>query len=482
MTNKLVRVRFAPSPTGNPHVGNFRTALYNYLFAKNQGGTFLLRFEDTDRERSREEYVDAILESMAWLGTPHDEEPVYQSQRIERHKQQANRLLAEGKAYRCRMTPEELDALRESQKAAGQKPMYNGRDRDKNYPDDGTPYCVRLKTPQTGATMIHDHVRGDISVANEEIEDFIILRSDGTPTYNFAVVIDDIDMEITHVMRGDDHISNTLRQSIIYRLLEYPLPEFIHLPQILGEDKARLSKRHGATGVLEYRDQGFLPEALMNYLARLGWSHGDQEFFTPQQLCDAFTLSHLNRSSAVFDSQKLIWLNGEHIRACSIEKLVPLFKDYCKRSGFLSENVLNDSANQELFRKLVECTQERSRTLQEMVDMAGFLFQEPLVWDEKEARKSIKEQTFFPMEELATWADSRIETPPTLEEWEQEFQRILEKHDMKMRVLAQAVRIGATGTKISPPIFNVMELLGPSRLATRLRGSIDYVKNLEPVT
>lgn len=478
---ELIRVRFAPSPTGNPHVGNFRTALYNYLFARHCDGAFLLRLEDTDRERSKAEYEQSIFDSLNWMGMKPDEEPVRQSERIERHRQEAHRLLAEGKAYRCRMTSEELDALRERQSASGQKPMYDGRDRDKNYPDDGTPFTVRVKTPLSGMTSIQDRLRGEVAVANEEIEDFIILRSDGSPTYNFAVVVDDFDMGITHVLRGDDHLSNTIRQAILYQMLGYPLPEFVHLPQILGQDRARLSKRHGATGVLEYRDQGYLPEAIINYLARLGWAHGDQEFFTPRNLIEVFTLDNLNRSSAIFDPQKLMWLNGEHIRAMEIDELARRFIEFAQnlRVGQTPPAVAGiGQAPPAVIRKIVACTQERSRTLLEMAEMVAFLFQPKLVYEEKEAKKTLRPEALEALLDLAAFAESRAAQPPSDEEWEKEFTAIMEKRELKMRVFAQAARFATTGTKISPPIFNVFDLLGPEETAHRLRQAVEFARGL----
>jgi glutamyl-tRNA synthetase len=478
MTTPHVRVRFAPSPTGNPHVGNFRTALYNFLYARHHQGEFLLRIEDTDRERSRTEYEQAILESMKWMGMTWDGEPVRQSARIERHQHEANRLLAEGKAYRCRCTAEELEQRREEMLAAGKKPMYDARCRDKNYPDDGTPFCIRLKTPERGQTAIHDLVRGEIVVENGEIDDLVIIRTDGTPTYNFAVVIDDHDMEITHVIRGDDHINNTIRQVVLYNELLYPLPEFVHLPQILGEDRTRLSKRHGATGVLEYRDQGYLPEALMNYLARLGWAHGDQEFFTPEQLIECFSIENINRSPAVFDTQKLLWLNGEHIRAKSIPELTGHFIDYVSRKGLLDEAFCREPQHRPYLEKIIACTQERSRTLDEAFRMVAFLFQESLEYPEKDARKIFTADAVTGLQDLKEFAERRRTNPPSTEEWEQEFQRIMEQRTLKMKTLAQAVRLGLTGTKISPPIFDVIDLMGIDRVIQRLHQAVSYSQTL----
>lgn len=474
--NQSVRVRFAPSPTGNPHVGNFRTALYNFLYARHSQGKFLLRIEDTDRERSLDEYTQSILSSLQWMGMQWDEDPIKQSSRIQRHQQEANRLLAEGKAYRCRCLPEELDARRQEQMAAGRKPMYDARCRDKNYSENGIPACIRLKTPEQGNTSIHDLVRGEVVVDNGEIDDLVIIRSDGSPTYNFAVVVDDHDMNITHVIRGDDHLNNTIRQVVIYQALGYTLPDFVHLPQILGEDRSRLSKRHGATGVLEYKEQGYLPEALMNYLARLGWASGDQEFFTPQQLIEAFTLENINKSPAVFDSQKLLWLNGEHIRAKSTEELTEDFKNYAVNKGYLSAEYCDDPTNQDYLRKIVACTQERSKTLDEMFHMVTFLFKDPMEFDEKDAKKTFTDEALNGLGDLAEYTEARRSNPPSHEEWEQQFGLIMEKRGLKMKALAQAVRLALTSTKISPPIFDVLDLLGPDRVIERLRLANEYAK------
>ncbi|RJP24454.1 MAG: glutamate--tRNA ligase [Candidatus Omnitrophota bacterium] len=482
MTNKKYnskcRVRFAPSPTGNPHVGNFRTALYNYLFARHAEGEFLLRIEDTDKERSRKEYETAILQSLAWMGLQWDGDPYYQSAHVERHRSEAQRLLAEGKAYRCRCRPEELEERRKAQMEAGRNPMYDGRCRDQNHPDGGEPFCVRLKTPREGITTIRDPIRGDIAISNEEMDDLIILRTDGTPTYNFAVVVDDYDMGITHVIRGDDHLNNTARQVLIYRLLDYPLPAFAHLPQILGQDRSRLSKRHGATGVLEYREQGYLPEALINYLAKLGWGYGDQEFFTREELIRLFTLETINKSAAVFDPQKLIWLNGEHIRALDAETLTDRFIEYVQFRGYLSESFCNDPDRRPLFRKIVSCTQIRAKTLDEIYEKVSFLFSDELVFPQDESRKWFQPEVMAAVQDLADFAAENRQSPPSHEAWEAAFGAVLETHKLKMKVLAQAVRLALTGAAITPPIFDVIDMLGIEQVEQRLRRAVEFAKTI----
>ena len=470
----LCRVRFAPSPTGFPHVGNFRTALYNYLFARHSGGAFLIRIEDTDKERSRKEYEEAIFESLRWMGLDRDEPPYYQSAQLPRHQREARRLLDEGKAYRCRCAPDELEARRARQMAEGKNPMYDGCCRDMNYPDDGTPFCIRIKSPLEGVTRIYDPIRGEVVFDNTELDDLILIRTDGTPTFNFAVVADDFDMKITHVIRGDDHLNNTARQVGIFQALRYPLPVFAHLPQILGQDRTRLSKRHGATGVLEYREQGYLPEALMNYLARLGWSHGDQEIFTKEELIQHFSLENVNKSPAVFDPQKLIWLNGEHIRAMQKPWLTDHFIDFVRRKNYLPNAT---TENRELFTAIVEATQIRAKTLDEMFQKVEFLFVDSLTYPEKEVQKIFKPEILPALEDLADFAAGK-EINPTHEEWEAEFGRILERRGLKMKVLASAVRLALTGTNVSPPIFHVLDLLGLTKVEKRLRHTVEWVKTV----
>ncbi|MDX9752916.1 MAG: glutamate--tRNA ligase [bacterium] len=474
MSDSNFRVRFAPSPTGNPHVGNFRTALFNYLYARHHGGSFLLRIEDTDKERSRKEYETAILNSLQWMGMDWDEEPVYQSANIESHIAAANRLLAEGKAYRCRCTPEDLEARRDAQMQTGENPMYDRTCREKNYEDDGTPFCVRLKTPLDGANTIHDPIRGDIVIENKELDDLVILRTDGSPTYNFAVVIDDHTMGITHVIRGDDHLRNTFRQYVLYELLGYAKPVFVHLPQILGQDKSRLSKRHGATGVLEYKEQGYLPEALMNYLARLGWGHGDQEFFTKQDLISLFTLESCNKSAATFDPQKLLWLNGEHIRTLAVEDLANRFAAYALDKGLLTEA---QARNASLLQKIAQCTQVRSQTLQEMYEMVSFVFATELAFPE-DAAKIFKPEVMEAVADLARFAGENLATPLSHQDWENAFKSIMEQRGIKMKFFASAVRLALTASTVSPPIFDILDLLGNQTVQQRLLHAVEYARSL----
>ncbi|MDZ4224277.1 MAG: glutamate--tRNA ligase, partial [bacterium] len=314
--NNRVRVRFAPSPTGHLHIGGARTALFNYLFARNLKGTFILRIEDTDRERSTQEYTDFILKGMEWLGMEWDEGPFHQTERMDIYREHVEKLLKEGKAYRCYCLPEELETRRKALLAAGKKPKYDGKCRTMDSglgTEDQKPYCIRFKAPQEGNLTFNDICRGEITFNREELDDMIIARTDGSPTYNFTVVVDDVTLKITHVIRGDDHLNKTPRQIQLYEALNYPIPHFAHLPMILGPDKQKLSKRHGAVSVIEYKTYGFLPEAMLNYLARLGWSHGDQEIFTKEELVQFFDLNVVGKSPSVFDIEKCKWVNHQHM-------------------------------------------------------------------------------------------------------------------------------------------------------------------------
>ncbi|MEM9532700.1 MAG: glutamate--tRNA ligase, partial [Pseudomonadota bacterium] len=329
-----VRTRFAPSPTGYLHVGGARTALFCYLYARRHGGEFLLRIEDTDRERSTDEYVQKILDGMHWLGLQSDHPPVYQTQRFDRYREVIQQLLDAGHAYHCYCTKEELDELRAAQEAAGEKPRYDGRYRDfSGTPPEGIPPVVRFRNPLDGSVTWEDAVKGSISVSNSELDDLIIARSDGTPTYNLTVVVDDLDMEITHVVRGDDHVNNTPRQINMYRALQAEPPVFAHLPMILGDDGARLSKRHGAVSVLAYRDEGYLSSALLNYLVRLGWSHGDQEEFSLTEMIKLFDLADVNRAAASFNTDKLRWLNQQHLQATDPEAVGDQLAHFLTQAG-----------------------------------------------------------------------------------------------------------------------------------------------------
>ena len=361
--------RFAPSPTGHLHVGGARTALFNWLLARQSGGTFVLRIEDTDALRSTEEFTQAILQAMTWLNLDWDGDLVFQSQRADLHRQYINKMLEEGRAYWCHCCPEDLDKRRQAAMAAGGKPKYDGLCRDKNLgPAPGG--VVRFKGPQDGETAWNDLIKGPVVFDNRELDDLIILKSDGMPTYNMAVVVDDLTMDITHIVRGDDHVNNTPRQILLYQALGATLPHFAHVPMILGADKARLSKRHGATSVMAYKEMGYLPEALLNYLARLGWSHGDQEIFSLEEMRNLFKLENVGRSAGVFNPEKLDWLNSHYIKETDPEELGKLVWPYLEAKGF-------SKPSPELLVKMMITVRERGKTLVELAEKAEFYFQDP---------------------------------------------------------------------------------------------------------
>ncbi len=375
-----VVTRFPPSPTGFLHIGGARTALFNWLYARKTGGKFILRIEDTDEDRSTQESVDAILESLEWLGIDWDEGPYFQTQRKEIHNRYIEKLVEKGHAYYCSCPPEEVNAMREEARTKGLKPMYNGKCRERGLSSaPGT--VVRLKTPESGVTVVSDIVKGDTAFQNAEIDDFIIRRSDGSPMYNLAVVVDDLSMGINVIIRGDDHLINTPKQILIYQALGADLPVFGHVPMVLGPDKARLSKRHGAMSVSEYRDMGYLPDAVINYLVRLGWSHGDQEFFTRKELIEKFDLEHLGRSAGMFDISKMTALNAKHIQAKSASGLVPSLLPHLRRSGIHAED-------DDFSRKVVETLQPRSKTLKDMAQAPGFTMWIRRKWMKKQRPNS----------------------------------------------------------------------------------------------
>ncbi|MFQ5735968.1 MAG: glutamate--tRNA ligase [Thermodesulfobacteriota bacterium] len=456
-----VRTRFAPSPTGFLHIGGARTALFNWLYARHNGGKFALRIEDTDVARSTKESIQAILDGMEWLGLFWDEGPFYQSRMFDVYREHAQRLLEKGLVYRCYCTPEELAERREAALKEGRPPKYDGRCRDAKAQD--KPYALRFRVPE-GTTSFLDEIKGEISFENSTIEDLIILRSDSTPTYNFCVVVDDATMAVTHVIRGDDHINNTPKQILLYRALGYDLPVFAHLPMILGPDKTRLSKRHGATSVMAYKEMGILPHALVNYLARLGWSHGDQEIFSLEELVEKFSLESVGKSSGVFNPEKLIWLNAHYIKEAKAEDLAPLL------TPFLEEMGLRPEGGPRMF-MIIRTLQERSRTLKEMAEGAAFYFRDAVEYDPKAAAKFLTpERTglFGLLEErlsgLAEFDEAVIEGV---------FNSILEEKGLKLGKLAQPVRVALCGGTVSPGIFETMEALGREKTIERLRAAAE---------
>ena len=402
-----VRTRFAPSPTGLLHIGGVRTALFCWLYARRHGGTFILRVEDTDRERSTPEAVQVILDGMKWLGLDSDEGPFFQTQRYPRYAEVIRQWLAEGKAYHCYCSKEELEAMRNAQLASKQKPRYDGRCRERREPLPGVTPVVRFRNPQDGAVIVDDAVHGKVVFQNAELDDLIIERSDGNPTYNFCVVVDDYDMKVTHVIRGDDHLNNTPRQMNMLRAMGVEPPVYAHLPMILGPDGTKLSKRHGAVSVLYYREEGYLPEALLNYLARLGWSHGDQEIFTLEEMTALFDIADVNKSASAINPDKLAWINQQHLMKLPPSEIVPELRWQLERLGVrVGEGVRLES--------VIEAQRERSKTLKEMAAASRFFFEAPTAYDEKAARKHLTSETVPVLEEsasrLTALADWRAES------------------------------------------------------------------------
>ncbi|QPJ66449.1 MAG: glutamate--tRNA ligase [Candidatus Nitrohelix vancouverensis] len=468
--NTSVRVRFAPSPTGYLHIGGVRTALFNWLYARNSKGKFILRIEDTDVSRSTEESIQEIIESMQWLGLDWDEGPFRQMERREIYDQKITQLIDEGKAYRCYCPPEELDAKRKEAMAKKLKPKYDGTCRNRSDAPEQAPFVVRFKAPEQGDVFVKDLLRGTVTFDNEELDDVILQRSDGTPTYNFVVVVDDGDMGITHVIRGDDHLSNTPRQVLLYDALNIPRPIFAHISMILGPDKTRLSKRHGATSALAYRDMGYLPDALINYLARLGWSHGDQEIFTREEMVQWFSFDSVSVSAAVFNPEKLLWLNHQYIQTKTPLELAALLEPILIRENILQEG--HGKSHEEIAAPL-HLLKERSQTLVEMANKGEFFYRDALVYDEKAVAKLLTAEAKPLLEQLI----QNISAMETLEEatLETSLKSIVEQAGLKLGKLAQPVRVALTGQTASPGIYDVILLLGKERTLERLQAALKLI-------
>ena len=462
-----VRTRFAPSPTGYLHIGGVRTALFNWLYARHCGGTFVLRIEDTDKERSTNESVQAILEGMAWMGLDYDEGPIYQSDRLERYKEVIDQLLDAGQAYRCYCTREELDKVREEQRAQGIKPRYNRHCRDQHNPErPDVESVIRFKNPLEGSVQFDDAIRGQIVISNEELDDLVITRANDTPTYNFAVVVDDIDMGITHVIRGDDHVNNTPRQINIFKALGEALPIFVHVPMIVGGDGQRLSKRHGAVSVLQYRGEGFLPEAMLNYLVRLGWSSGDQEIFSLDEMISSFDIQDVNRAASAFDVDKLKWLNQHYIKASDSTQLVSLLSDRLKDRGI-------DVSSGPPVDDVVSALRERAQTLDEMADKSEYFFSEFEDYDTKAAQKHLRPVA----RDMLADVRSRLSV---VEPWSAELihaqvMATVEDYDAKLGKLAQPLRVAVSGTAATPPIDETLLLVGKARTVDRIDRALVFI-------
>jgi len=462
-----VRTRFAPSPTGDLHIGGARTALFNWLLARHNQGVLILRIEDTDVARSTQESIQVILDAMIWLGMDWDEGPLYQSQRIPLYKEVAERLLKEGKAYRCYCTPEELEVKREAALRAGLKPKYDRTclHQGVSYPD--RPYAIRFLSPDEGETVVDDLIQGRVEFDNAELDDLIILRSDGLPTYNFSVVVDDMTMEITHVIRGNDHLNNTPRQIQIYQALGYPLPKFGHVPMILGPEKKKLSKRHGAQSVMEYKKMGYLPQAVVNYLVRLGWSHGDQEEFTREELIEKFSLEAVGRSAAAINPGKLDWLNARYIKKIELEELVQRARPFIEAKGYLI-------TDPDRLRKALSSFRERVKTLVEMADLSEFYFCEEIAYDEKAAGKFLNKEAMPMLEQVITSLSK--ESILQKENVHRLIQQLAETRGEPLVKIAQPIRVALTGKTVSPPINEVMEALGKTEVIKRLQRAIKYIE------
>jgi glutamyl-tRNA synthetase len=455
-----VRTRFAPSPTGFLHIGGLRTALFCWLYAKRHGGVFVLRIEDTDLERSTPEAIQQILDGMEWAGLMQDEGPFFQTRRFDRYKEVIDELLASGHAYHCYCTKDELEKMRADQLARGQKPRYDGRWRDRHDAPVGVPFVVRFKNPLRGEVVVQDIVHGRVVFQNAELDDLIIARSDGTPTYNFCVVVDDMDMEITHVIRGDDHLNNTPRQQNMLLALGRKPPVYAHLPMILGADGAKLSKRHGAVSVLQYRDEGFLPEAVLNYLARLGWSHGDQEIFSIEEMVRLFDIADVNKSASAFNFEKLSWLNQQHMMHVTPGRIVPVLRWHLERDGIST----NDD---ERLEQIVLSQRERAKTVAEMAANSRFFFRAPAAYDEKAVRKHVTSEIIVVM-------DALLEQLSALADWSAPsihalIEALAATRGLSLGKVAQPVRLAVCGGTISPPIDATLSILGKTESLVRLR-------------
>lgn len=464
-----VRTRFAPSPTGSLHIGGARTAIFNWLFARHAGGEFILRIEDTDRTRSTEESIQEITQAMEWLGLDWDEGPFRQSDRLDIYQKLANELLESGKAYKCYVTPEELGEKRKEAQNTGEVLRYK-REWAKVNEGVDNPYAIRLQTPDEGTIEVQDLLRGTVTFDAKEVDDFIILKRDGFPTYNFAVVVDDATMKITHVIRGDDHLINTPRQVLIYNALSYEIPKIAHVSMILGSDNKRLSKRHGATSVVAYKDRGYLPEAIINFLSRLGWSYGDQEIFSKTELIEKFTLDNVGKSAAVFNEEKLDWLNGWYIRNKPPQEIAQLVIPILKEKG------LEVELDEKLIKIIKELSQ-RAKTLLDITNTINYFYTEEIEYEEKAKNKFLKAENKPVLQDLVDKLSNLSNF--NMDETHKVFDRVMEERELKLGKIAQPVRVALTGGTVSPGIFEVMDILGKDEVLKRLNAAIYVIPNEE---
>ncbi|MBC8412510.1 MAG: glutamate--tRNA ligase [Nitrospira sp.] len=469
-----IRVRFAPSPTGHLHIGGARTALFNWLYARHNNAKFVLRIEDTDRARSTDEYIDAILEGMKWLGLDCDEGPFRQTDRFAVYNSYADKLLEQGRAYHCYCSPEELDAARKKAMIEGRALKYNGKCRGLKNPVEGISPVVRFAMPQEGSTAVQDLIKGVVEFDNEQLDDLIIRRSDGTPTYNLTVVVDDVDMHITHVIRGDDHLNNTPRQIQLYQALGYEIPKFAHLPMILGADKARLSKRHGATSVMAYQEMGYLPEALVNYLVRLGWSYGDQEVFSMEELVEHFSLENVGKAAAIFNPEKLLWMNSQYIIKSDPSKLAELVIPFLVKEGIIQDG---QELDMPWLCSAIITQQERQKTLIELAQSLSYYIEEDVQYDEKAKNKFLTLESRPLLKALIDGLEMIDDL--SAESVEAVFNEVAEKHEVKLGKVAQPARVAFTGITKSPGIFDIVIILGKEKSVRRLRKAMEGISENE---
>jgi len=461
-----IKTRFAPSPTGYLHVGGARTALYSWLVAQKLGGEFVLRIEDTDVERSTQSAIDAIMEGMEWLGLEWNEGPYYQTKRFDRYKDLITQLLDEDKAYRCYCPSERLDAMREEQMANGEKPRYDGCCRGLTEQPSDVPHVIRFRTPQTGEVTFKDHVRGTITTQNSELDDLIIQRTDGSPTYNFCVVVDDWDMEITHVVRGEDHINNTPRQINILNALNAPIPEYAHVSMILGDDGKKLSKRHGAVGVMQYRDDGFLPEALLNYLVRLGWSHGDQEVFSIDEMKDLFSLDAINKAASGFNTEKLLWLNNHYIKTAEPSHVAKYLEWHMNDQDI-------DTSNGPALTEIITAMGERVNTLKELAAGSRYCYEDFDAFDPNAAKKHLRGVALEPLQLVATKLAALDDW--SLDNLHQVIEDTAAELEVGMGKVGMPLRVAITGAGQSPSLDITLKLVGKARSVQRIGEAVKFV-------
>jgi len=459
--------RFPPSPTGDLHIGGARTALYSWLFARQNNGKFILRIEDTDLERNSQKSVDAIIDGMNWLGLDYDEGPIFQTDRFDRYKEVIQQLLDNGKAYRCDCSPETLDAVREQQRANKEKPKYNGKCRERHdVPVEGS--VIRFKNPLEGDVVIHDLVKGDIVINNRELDDLVLARPNGVPTYNLTVVVDDMDMQMTHVIRGDDHINNTPRQMNLFDALGAKMPEFAHVPMILGDDGKRLSKRHGAVGVMQYRDDGYIPQALLNYLLRLGWSHDEQEIFSREEMIELFKLENVNVAASTFNTKKLIWVNEQYIKTLPAEELAQHLQWHLDNQNL----DITNNPNVPAITDVIEGHRDRAKTLKELAESIRYYYEDFTEYDENAAKKNFKTATPGILQILLdkftavnNWNPESIEAVITA---------TCEELELGMGKVGPALRVAVTGTAMSPSLDVTLNLVGKERTLKRIEKAVAF--------